>query len=53
MGHILRSNCVLNHIIEGKVKGWTEVTVGRRKRHKQPHDELKETRRCRELKEDE
>ena len=29
IGHILRKNCLLKHIIEGKIGGRTEVT-GRR-----------------------
>jgi hypothetical protein len=26
IGHILRINCLLQRVIEGKIKGWTEVT---------------------------
>jgi hypothetical protein len=29
--HILRGNCLLKHVIEGKIEGWMEVT-GRRRR---------------------
>jgi hypothetical protein len=26
IGHILRRNCLLNHVIERKIKEWIEVT---------------------------
>jgi hypothetical protein len=39
--HILRRNCVLRHVIEGKLEGRIEVT-GRRERCKQLLDDLKE-----------
>ena len=40
IGHILRRNCVLEHVIEGKIKG-----TGRRgRRLKQILDELRETK---------
>ena len=26
IGHILRRNCLLQRVIEGKIKGWIEVT---------------------------
>jgi len=29
VGHILRRNCPLNHVIEGRIKGKMEVTGGR------------------------
>ena len=35
IGHILFRNCLLKHVIEGKVDGWTEVRRGRGKRSKQ------------------
>jgi hypothetical protein len=41
IGHILRSNCLLSHVIEGKI---TE-TRRRGRRHTQLLDDLKETRR--------
>jgi hypothetical protein len=44
----LRRNCSLKHVIERKVKGRTEVMGRRRKKRKQPHDELKETRKLEE-----
>jgi hypothetical protein len=34
-GHILRRNCLLKHVIEGKLEGKTEVTGRRERRHKQ------------------
>jgi hypothetical protein len=48
IGHILRRNCLLNHIIEGKIRG----TRRRGRRRKQLLDELKEARRCWKLKEE-
>jgi hypothetical protein len=42
IGHILRRNCLLKHVIEGKLEGKTE-TQGRRR--KQLLDDLKEKRR--------
>ena len=35
IGHILFRNCLLKHVIEGKVEGWTEVRRRRGKRRKQ------------------
>jgi hypothetical protein len=34
IGHILCRNCLLRQVIEGKIKGWIEVTgrLGRRRR---------------------
>ena len=43
IGHILRRNCFLEHVIEGKIEGRVEVT-GRRGRSKQLLDGLKEKR---------
>ena len=43
MGHILRENCLLKHVIEGKIEGMIEVMGRRRRRHKQILDDLKET----------
>jgi hypothetical protein len=44
IGHILRRNCLLQQVIEGKIKGGIEVTGRRgRKRRKLP-DYLKERR---------
>jgi hypothetical protein len=43
IGHILRKNCILKHVIEGKIKG-TEVTVKRGRGCKKLLDGLKEKR---------
>jgi hypothetical protein len=48
IGHILYGNCLLKHIIEGKISG----TRRRGRRHKQLLDELKEARRYWKLKEE-
>jgi hypothetical protein len=45
IGHILRRNCLLKHVIEGKLEG-------RKGRRKQLLDDLKEKRRYWNLKED-
>jgi len=50
VGHILRTNCVLNHVIDGKKQGRIEVTGRRGRRHKQLVDVLEERRGCRKLK---
>jgi hypothetical protein len=31
IGHILRRNCLLKEVIEGKIKRWIEVTRRRKK----------------------
>jgi len=49
IGHILRRNCLLQWVIEGKIKGGMEVT-GRRGRKRRKL--LKERRRCSNLKEE-
>jgi len=41
IGHILHRNCLLKHVIEGKLEG----TGKRGRRRKQQPDELKEMRR--------
>jgi hypothetical protein len=48
IGHILRRNCLLSHIIEGKISG----TRRRGRRRKQLLDDLKEARRYWRLKEE-
>jgi ribosomal 50S subunit-associated protein YjgA (DUF615 family) len=48
IGHILRRNCLLSHIIEGKISG----TRKRGRRRKQLLDDLKEVRRYWKLKEE-
>jgi hypothetical protein len=49
-GHILRRNCVLKHVIEGKTEGMIEMAGSRGRRRKQLLDDLKEKRRYKELK---
>ena len=44
IGHIVRGNCFLKHVIEGKIEGRIEVMGRRRRRRKQTLDDLKETR---------
>jgi hypothetical protein len=51
IGHILRRNCLLSHVIEGKLEGRIEMTGRRGRRHKQLLDDLKEKRRSWKLKE--
>jgi hypothetical protein len=48
IGHILRRNCLLSHIIEGKIRG----TRRRGRRRKQLLDAMKEARRYWNLKEE-
>jgi hypothetical protein len=45
IGHILRRNCLLKHVIEGKLEGRIEMTGKRGRRRKQILDNLKEKRR--------
>jgi len=52
IGRILRKNCLLKRVIEGKIGGRVEVTGRRRGRSKQLLDGLKEKRGCWELKEE-
>jgi hypothetical protein len=42
--HILRRNCLLRQVIEGKIKGGIEVTGGRGRRRRKLLDDLKERR---------
>ena len=44
IGHILRINCLLKQVIEGKIKGEMEVTRRRRRRRKKLLDDLKDRR---------
>jgi hypothetical protein len=44
IGHILRRNCLLKHVIEGKLEGRIEMTGRPGKRRKQLLDDLKEKR---------
>ena len=43
IGYIWRRNCLIKHIIEGKIAGRVEVTVRRGRRRKQLLDDIKET----------
>jgi hypothetical protein len=40
IGHILRRNCLVKHVVEGKIKGRIEVTRRRGRRRKQLLDDL-------------
>ena len=44
IGHILRRNCLLKQVIEGKIKGQIEVTGRRGRRLGKLLDDLKERR---------
>jgi hypothetical protein len=44
IGHILRTNCLLKEVIEGKIKGQKEVTRRRGRRRKQLLDDLGDRR---------
>jgi hypothetical protein len=44
IGHILRRNCLLKHVIEGKLEGRIYMTGRRGRRPKQLLDDLKEKR---------
>jgi hypothetical protein len=50
-GHILRRNCLLQRVIEGKIKGQIEVTRRRGRRRKKRLDDLKDRRGYCQLKE--
>jgi hypothetical protein len=52
MSHILRRNCLLKQVIEGKIKGEMEVTRRRGRRRKKLLDDLKGRRGCSHLKEE-
>ena len=44
IGYILRRNCILQQVIEGKIKEQLEVTRRRGRRHKKLLDDLKDRR---------
>jgi hypothetical protein len=44
IGHILRRNCLLRQVIDGKIKGGIEVTGRRGIRRRKLLDDLKERR---------
>jgi len=48
----LRRNCLLKHVIEGKIEGRIEVTGRRRRRRKQLSDDLAERKEYWKLKEE-
>jgi hypothetical protein len=50
--HILRRNCLLKHVIEGKLEGRIEMTGRRGRRRMQLLDDLKEKRSYWKLKEE-
>jgi hypothetical protein len=45
IGQILRRNCLLRHVIEGKIKGRTEVRGRRGRRSNYLLEDFKETRK--------
>ena len=51
IGYILRRNCLLKQVIEGKIKGETKVTRRRGKRRKKLLDDLKDRKGYSHLKE--
>jgi hypothetical protein len=51
IGHILRTNCLLQRVIEGKINDGTEVTGRRGRRRRKLLDDLKERRGYSHLKE--
>jgi hypothetical protein len=52
IGHILRRNCLLQRVIEGKIQGRIEVTVRQGRRRTKLLDGLKERRGYSHLKEE-
>jgi len=52
IGHILRRNCLLKQVIEGKIKGDMEVARRRGRRRKKLLDDLKDRRGYSHLKEE-
>jgi hypothetical protein len=52
IGHILRRNCLLQRVIEGKIKGGIEVTGRRGRRRRKLLDDLKERRGYSHLKQE-
>ena len=52
IGHILRKNCLLQRVIEGKIKGEIEVTGRQGRRRGKLLDDLKERRGCSHLNEE-
>ena len=52
IGHILRRNCLLKQVIEGKIKGEMEVTSRQGRRRKKLLDDLKDRKGHSHLKEE-
>jgi len=52
IGHILRKNCLLQRVIEGKIKGGIEVTGSRGRKRRKLLGDLKERRGYSQLKEE-
>ena len=52
IGHILHRNCLLQWVIEGKIKGGIEVTGRRGRKCRKLLDDLKERRGYSQLKEE-
>jgi hypothetical protein len=52
IGHILRRNCLLRQVFEGKIKGGIEVTGRRGRKRRKLLDDLKEMRGYSRLKEE-
>ena len=52
IGHIMHRNCLLQRVIEGKIKGGIEVTERQGRRRRKILDELKERRGYSHLKEE-
>jgi hypothetical protein len=52
IGHILRRNCLLKEVIEGKIEGQKEVTRRRGRRRKKLLDDLGDRRGYSHLKEE-
>jgi hypothetical protein len=52
VGHILRRNCLLQRVIEGKIKGGIEVTGRRGRKRRKLLDDLKERTGYSHLKEE-
>jgi hypothetical protein len=52
IGNILRRNCLLRQVIEGKIKGGIELTGRRGRRRRKLLDDLKERRGYSHLKEE-
>jgi hypothetical protein len=52
IGHVLRRNCLLKEVIEGKIKGRVEVTRRRGRRRKKLLDDLEDRRGYSRLKEE-